>query len=196
MSGIGKRIDKALGDLEGGHFDDAAILIFAAIEATAKKRRPKLGNGQRFKSFVHDQQDIITAITWNIVNKDFTVRGVSLPEAIWKLARNPLTHEAELDRRMSFDNFDGTRISTGANENDASWEFPPIFLLGLAIAVVSARENMHEDVKLRGWFKFSSTTYVANSLWGAEEELRAIYRSSIAGKPRPKLVLLRETERQ
>jgi hypothetical protein len=191
MTGIGRRLDKALGELEDGEYESAALSIFSALEATAKKRYPKKGNGDRFITFLSDQHDIVTAIGLGVVIGSLTVRGVPFAKSIWKLARNPLTHEAELDPRITFNNDDGTYITTGDREGNEIFNLSPVMLLGMAIATVAAKENSDEDVQLRGWFKFNQVSYIANSVWGAEADLRKSYTATVAGAPIPKLSRLR-----
>jgi hypothetical protein len=192
MSGIGKRISKALSDLEKSEYENALLPIFSAVEATAKKRYPKMAKGPAFKTFLADQHDIITSIGLQTIIGEITNRGMSLPEALWKFARNTLTHEAEIDTKISFDNNEGMFISTGASKEQAVWHFPPTMLLGLVFAVVSAKENEAEDVELAGWLVYNDRTYVANSFWGAESDLRNSYEATVARKPIPKMSMLQE----
>ncbi|WP_171208897.1 MULTISPECIES: hypothetical protein [unclassified Ruegeria] len=171
MSAIGRRIVKSQEDMEKKDYESAATAMFQALDATAKKRYPKepfVGN--RVRSLITDQEDIISRIGFGTIVIGSNYGGATLAQAIWKFARNPLIQDGELDPRMSFEN------DLGVTAIGDVWNFNPSFLMGLSIAIVSAKENAGEAEFLKGGV-FENGVYVPfQSMWGAEDMVRHILR--------------------
>lgn len=167
MSGRGRCVRRALEACSSNDFEGAATSIFQAIDSTGKRRMPGSANGARFKRIVSDQEDIITATAVGSVIKGAVVENLTLPQVLWKFGRNPLLHDAELDPRLSFSNYEG--LSYGS-----VWNLPPSFLVGLAVGVISARENIDEEEVLPGEIFFWGEKLSLQSLWGQEDLLRKL----------------------
>ena len=166
MSGIGRRVKKGCSELRNGDYESAAVAIFQAVDATGRKRFPKKGPGARFMGLIAEQEDVITSVAFGVVMTGCTFNGLTIPKALWKFARNPLIHEAELDSRIRFDN---SSIVIGS-----VWNLPPTTLLGIAIGVVTASENAEEDEQLTGSIHFQGQPIALNGLWGREKMFRSI----------------------
>ncbi len=169
MSGIGRRVCTAVKAYSEIDYETSATALFQAIDATGRKRFPNLGNGARFKKLLANQEDIISATATSSVHVGINCNRMTMPEAMWKLGRNPLLHEAELDKRLMFNNADGMLIGH-------EWNLPPSFLLGMAVGVMSAKENTGETEILEGEVSFWGWQLKLQSLWGGEDFLRSILK--------------------
>jgi len=70
VTSISRRIEKSIEALAKKDYEDAFVQLFPAIDKTAKKRRSKGGVGTRIKSFISDEEALITAIATNNIIKD------------------------------------------------------------------------------------------------------------------------------
>lgn len=174
VSAVGRRIAKAMKDFADRDYESAATAVFQAIDATASMRFPGQRVGDRFRGLITEQEDIVTATAIGSVWVGLTVNGVSLSDAIWKFGRNPLIHEGELDRRLSFENESSVAIG-------CRWNLPPSYLVGLAVAVISAMENNDETEVVLGGISFMGVPLDLQSLWGGEAFLRAIISAQLRG---------------
>ncbi|CAI8968592.1 hypothetical protein [Pseudomonas soli] len=155
---ISRRVEQSALSAQNNDFEASLLHLFPAIDKTAQLRYPKDKVGPRFKKFLHDQHDIVSLIAFNnVIN--ITHSGMTFPDAIYKLARNPLIHESELDKRITFNNECGLEIS----ENH--WNLPKSYILGLCIAVVVAPENRRE------WINHS----LSCRLWGCEYRINQLW---------------------
>lgn len=128
------------------------------MDKTAQIRYPKLKPGPRIKQFVDDQLDTISLVGCGSIIR-VEVNGVTFPDAIYKLARNPLLHEGELDKKISFSSEVGLQIGD-------KWNLPPQFVLGLCIGVVVAKENSDELVHPSLGCTIWNKRIHFNELWG------------------------------
>ncbi len=167
MSGIGRRLKRAVRDIAVGDYENAVTAIFQAFDATGKKRYPSKGSGHRFKKLLEDQEEIVWEIAFSVRVIGTKFECLTMPEAMWKLVRNPIVHEGEFSKRISFEG-GYERLPVGEN-----WNLPPRFLTGLATAAISAKENSDEQEDLAFKFNFFGRDIPAQSLWGAEEWIRA-----------------------
>jgi len=167
LSGIGRRVRAALRSYEEGDFEASATALFQAIDATGRKLFPKTGNAVRFKGMLERQEDLISVAALGSRVVGIVANGQTMPQVMWKFGRNPLLHEAELDPRISFSNANG--FSAGEQ-----WNFPPNYLVGLALGVISANVNSKESEKLSGTIIFLGSRLPIQSLWGSEVFLRKL----------------------
>lgn len=161
---VSRRIEATAIHAKKDCFEEALINLFPAIDKTAQKRRPKEKVGKRITSFLEDQQEIITLVaTHNSIQLSYN--GLSMAEAIYKFARNPLIHEGELDPMISFNNQEGLIIGD-------KWNLPPSYILGLTVGVIVSKENSDEYIDNSLGCKLWNYNYRFNELWGHPELVR------------------------
>jgi len=83
-SGISRRIEHCVRAVGAQDYESALINLFPALDKTAKKRRPKVGVGRRFRGFVEDEEGIISAIATRNILRNISVDGITVPHAIYK----------------------------------------------------------------------------------------------------------------
>lgn len=72
------------------------------MDNTARARRPNAKVGERIKLFISDEEVLISGLALRKIFKGVKFGEYTLPEAIYKMARNPMMHNGELDKRMEF----------------------------------------------------------------------------------------------
>ena len=148
-----------------GEFEDALVQFFPALDKTAKRRKPKAGVGDRIRSFLSDEEDIISALGLGHVMKNCVVNGRTFADAIYEFGRCPIAHEGELDPRLKI----GDWPVLGIGE---TWNLPAKYVFGLTIAVIAAPENRDERIGKPITAQVFGTTYKVDDLWGRSELLR------------------------
>lgn len=144
--------------------ETSLIHFFPALDKTAKKRRPNKKVGDRIRSFLDDEFDIISDIAVRNIFR-VTCDGISFPQAIYKFGRTSIAHEGELDPRLNFENQTGLVIGH-------TWNLPPSFILGLVMSVVLAPENSSEKLEHEYSVSIHGTNYQIQSLWGQRQKVR------------------------
>ncbi|NMZ50184.1 hypothetical protein [Pseudomonas poae] len=164
---VSRRIHSCLQHISENEHEQALIHFFPALDKTAKKRRPKLNVGARFKAFLSDEEGIISLLALNHYIVNVRVDGYTFPEAIYKFGRNCIAHEGELDPRLNFNNEFGMQI--GFN-----WNLPPSYISALAIIVMTAPENENEFIDSPASITLFDRSFPINDLWGAKDELEKL----------------------
>ena len=164
-SSISRRIEKAIDALSRKDFEDAFVHLFPAIDKTAKKRKPKAGVGVRIKSFISDEEAIITAVATNNILRNIIVNGIDFPTALYKFGRTSIVHEGELDSRLKI-NEQGT-IQIGD-----TWNLPASYIMGLIVSVIAAPENFGEKINENIGITLFGEQFTANTLWGQVETVK------------------------
>ena len=143
-------------------YESCLVNYFPALDKTAKKRRPKdRGVGNRIRSFLDEELDIISHIaTGNIFRIECD--GLTFPEAIYKFGRTAIIHEGELDPRLNFDSKTGIEIGN-------TWNLPPSFITALLIAVIIAPENANEKFEENYLINIHGEKHNVSDLWGKRE---------------------------
>jgi hypothetical protein len=59
-SSISRRVESSIKAYQEGDFETSLVHLFPALDKTAKKRRPRDRVGERIKSFIDDELEIIT----------------------------------------------------------------------------------------------------------------------------------------
>src|SRR5438045_1807998 len=121
-SGVSRRMQRCAEHLQSGDPEGALVNLFPAIDKTGKKRRPKDGVGSRIKTFLQDEEVLITAAATGNVFKDCKFDGMAFHDALYEFGRTPIAHEGELDPRLTFNN-DG-RLEIGKDR----WNLPVSFI--------------------------------------------------------------------
>jgi hypothetical protein len=163
-SSIGRRIVSTISAYQAKDYEGACTHLFPAIDKTAKRRHPKCGVGERIRSFIADQEEIISVVSTGSYIVRNSIDGVEFPDAIYKFGRTSIVHEGELDRRLEFTD-SGTLIIGEV------WSLPASYILGMCVAVMAATENAKEQIPVTGSLKILGEDWEVGALWGAEEKL-------------------------
>jgi len=153
--------------LQVNDYEGALVNLFPAIDKTAKKRRPKAGVGNRIRSFLKDEEVLITAVGTGNVFKGCSFDGVSFEDALYKLGRTPISHEGELDPRIKFNDKSGLQIGQD------NWNLPSSYIVGMALAVITAPENEGERTAEGLGIKVFDKQFALNEIWGKPDAVRS-----------------------
>lgn len=159
VTSISRRIEKSIEAFGKKDYEDAFVQLFPAIDKTAKKRRPRDGVGSRIKSFISDEEAIITAIATNNIITNISIDGIDFPTALYKFGRTSIIHEGELDERLEINEQGNLRIGH-------VWNLPATYIIGLIVAVIAAPENSGERIDENIGINLFGEQYKANDLWG------------------------------
>ncbi|WP_219858535.1 hypothetical protein [Stutzerimonas azotifigens] len=140
--------------------------LFPAIDKTAKKRRPKEGVGKRIKTFLQDEEVLITAVATGNVFKGCSFDGMSFHDALYNFGRTPIAHEGELDPRLSFNMEGGLQIGKD------HWNLPISYIVGMSLAVIIAPENFGERTAEGLAITVFGKQFALNDIWGRPEPVR------------------------
>jgi hypothetical protein len=143
------------------------VNFFPALDKTAKRRRPKAGVGDRIRSFISDQEAIISTIATGNIFQNISVNGISFPEAIYKFGRTPIAHEGESDPRLTFNNDGSLQIGN-------TWNLPSSYITGLSVGVMVAPENSQEFIDAQLSLTIFDHRFAINELWGAEPLIKRV----------------------
>ncbi|AIA75302.1 hypothetical protein FF32_10715 [Halomonas campaniensis] len=166
-TGVSRRLQQCIERLQASDYEGALVNLFPAIDKTAKKRRPKAGVGARIRSFLKDEEVLITAVGMGNVFKNCSFDGVSFEDALYKFGRTPIAHEGELDPRLRFNESGGLQIG---KEN---WNLPANYIVGMALAVITAPENKGEETAEGLSVQVFGRQFSLNELWGKPDLLRS-----------------------
>lgn len=165
-TGVSRRLQQCIERLQVNDFEGALVQLFPAIDKTAKRRRPKEGVGSRIRSFLKDEEILISAVGTGNVFKGCIFDGVSFEEALYKFGRTPIAHEGELDSRLSFNNGAGMQIGRD------NWNLPSSYIAGMALAVIVAPENHGEKTADGLGITVFNKSFQLNGIWGKPEAVR------------------------
>jgi len=143
------------------------IDFFPALDKTAKRRRPKAGVGERIRSFIADQEGIISVVATSNFIRNISVDGIDFPTAIYKFGRTPIAHEGELDPRLTFNN-------AGTLQMGHIWNLPSSYIPALCIGVMISPENSNESTAAPLSITFLGRAFQVNELWGAQSQIEQI----------------------
>ena len=165
-SGLSRRIEKSIELLITKDYESVLLNLFPAMEKTAKKRYPKHKVGERFKMFIREECRYMTGLTTSSSIGNFASKDMDLAEAIYKFARNPLIHEAELDFRISINEND--QITFGPDY----WSIPTFLLLGMILVVILAPENKNESGCNNYHCEIFGNIHLFGELWGKKSIMK------------------------
>lgn len=166
-TGVSRRLQQCIERLQVNDYEGALVNLFPAIDKTAKKRRPKDGVGSRIKSFLKDEEVLITAVGTGNVFKGCSFDGVTFEDALYKFGRTSISHEGELDPRLGFNENGGVQI--GADY----WNLPSTYIVGMALAVITAPENKGESTADGLMIKIFDKQFMLKDIWGKPEAVRS-----------------------
>jgi len=166
-TGVSRRLQQCIERLQVNDYEGALVNLFPAIDKTAKKRRPRAGVGHRIRSFLKDEEVLISAVGTGNVFKGCSFGGVTFEDALYKFGRTPISHEGELDPRLKFNDNGGLQI--GQN----NWNLPSSYIVGMALAVITARENAGEKTAEGLGITIFGKRFGLNELWGEAGAIRS-----------------------
>ena len=164
-SSVSRRLADCLQAHACEDYEGALVHFFPALDKVAKRRRPKEDVGARIRSFLSDEEALISAIATGNVFRNIQVNGVTFPDAIYRFGRTSIAHEGELDRRLTISK-DGS-LSIGE-----IWMLPSSYITALCIAVMVAPECADEKIEGDATITLFGSIWRLNELWGAHERLK------------------------
>lgn len=164
-SSVSRRLSDCLQAHSRGDFEGSLVHFFPALDKVSKRRRPKDGVGARIRSFLSDEEALISAIATGNIFKNISVQGVSFPDAIYKFGRTSIAHEGELDQRLTITH-DGS-LSIGE-----VWALPSSYITAMCVAVMSAPECIGERISGNATITIFGNQWQLNELWGANKKLK------------------------
>lgn len=166
-TGVSRRLQQCIERLQVNDYEGALVNLFPAIDKTAKKRRPTAGVGSRIRSFLKDEEVLITAVGTGNVFKGCSFNGVSFEDALYKFGRTPISHEGELDSRLKFNDQGGLQIG------QECWNLPSSYIVGMALAVITAPENVDESTAEGLGINIFDKQFLLNEIWGKPDAVRS-----------------------
>ncbi len=166
-SGISRRVQQCVERLNVNDYEGALVNLFPAIDKTAKKRRPRKNVGQRIRSFLKDEEVLITAVGIGSVFKDCKFGNYTLEEILYKFGRTSISHEGELDHRLTFNNSGKLEIG-----ND-KWNLPIGYVAAMALAVIVAPENIREKTSEGLQITIFDINFKINEIWGKPDSVQS-----------------------
>ncbi|GAD88657.1 hypothetical protein VHA01S_008_00530 [Vibrio halioticoli NBRC 102217] len=165
-SGVSRRLLQAIKHLSSNDYEGALVNLFPAIDQTAKRRRPKDGVGKRVKSFLEDEEKLISIVATGNCFSKIVCDGISVTDALYKFGRTSIVHEGELDPRIQF-NLNGA-IEIGSNK----WNLSIGYITGMCVAVIVSYENHAESIEEQLAITVFGKQFPIESLWGNSRELK------------------------
>ncbi|MCH7829318.1 MAG: hypothetical protein IIB75_02010 [Proteobacteria bacterium] len=168
-TGISRRLEQCVQHLQARDYEGSLVNLFPAIDKTAKKRRPKHGVARRIKTFLEEEEALISVVATGNIITNMSVNGIKITDALYKFGRTPIAHEGELDPRLQF-NASGS-IEIGAER----WNLPAGYIVGMCVAVVVATENTDEQVSDSLEITLGGQSFKVNELWGQKILVQGIF---------------------
>ncbi|MGS0690641.1 hypothetical protein [Shewanella sp. 30m-9] len=165
-TGISRRIEQCIKHLQENDYEGALVNLFPVIDKTAKKRRPKAGVGLRIKSFLKDEEVLVTAVGTGNVFKGCNFDGMSFEDALYKFGRTSIAHEGELDPRLAFNQNGGMVIGKD------NWNLPSGYIVGMTLAVITSPENIGERTTEGLGITIFERQFNLNDIWGQPEDVK------------------------
>ncbi|HEY3054103.1 MAG TPA: hypothetical protein VGK04_12020 [Thermoanaerobaculia bacterium] len=165
-SSVGRRLAACLEAYQRKDYESALVHFFPALDKVAKRRRPKEGVGARIRSFLKDEEVLISAIATDNVFKGAVFDGTTFEEAIYKFGRTAIAHEGELDPRLKF-------VDSGGWSVGQVWRLPSKYILGMCVAVMTAPECKGETMSAQATVMLFGREWRLSHLWGSEKEIKA-----------------------
>lgn len=182
---ISDRIEQALSHYLNGNFDSSLLELGSAIEATAKRKWPDVGVGERFRNFIHEYRHFIFfgAFGWSMVPMSDLSIGEhenSLAKILYKRMRNPSVHDAGVDDLLEI-------IDNGFMIPCPKFGLGQGFILALIICVIGDPVNKNEKFKRPIPSRFiGSIELPFTNAWGKFDALSSwLYAQAKIGRTQP-----------
>lgn len=178
-TGVSRRILQCVKHLQENDLEGALVNLFPAIDQTAKRRRPKDGVGKRIKAFLEEEEKLISVIATGNFLSNIRCNDISITDALYKFGRTSIAQEGELDPRLEFNANGAIEIGT------EKWNLPSGYIVGMCIAVITASENVNEQIEMPFSITVFEKSFPLNSMWGdsavikvhIEEHFNKVYAS-------------------
>jgi len=170
---ISRRLGSALKHLLADEYEPCLVHLVPALDKTAKRRRPKAGVGERFRSFIDDEDLTISYLGTGLAITGSRFGELTLGGALYKFMRTSIAHEGELDSRLEF--VAGNSLTIARDK----WTLPVGILHALCTAVILSPENAAEHLDGELGLSLLGTRRNANALWGRKEEILSEIRSRL-----------------
>ncbi|MDP2084591.1 MAG: hypothetical protein Q8K20_05285 [Gemmobacter sp.] len=157
---VGRRIGNAIVHHKNGDFESALLQLFPAVNRTATRRFPKKGDGYKIKTFISQEEAVITFLATGSIWIGSSFDGMTLPELIYKYGRNAMVHDGEMDHRLKFHRSHTSIFGFTSVLSDS-------FIFGLLMSVILAEENRLEISPDNHALQLLGRSYYINTLWGA-----------------------------
>ena len=164
-SGISRRIAASIQALQASDYEGCLVHYFPALDATAKRRRPKDRVGDRIRRFLDDEEAAIFLIAGGHRFFGNFVDGFCFSDAVYQYGRTSVMHEGVLDPRLSFDEVNGFQLGS-------HWKLNPSFIAALLVAAMMAPENERERYSSEVTFSIAGRLWRLEEIWGAREAVR------------------------
>lgn len=171
----GNRIDEAIVKLFAGDMENALIQISICIDATAKKKYPKIKKvGVRVKKYIMESEDLIVHFMMNgqlkiVADGGFTFSDKGdLGEVLYKSIRCALLHEADISDEVVF------RTGPLMGMEDSRFVVTDNLLWGLVLLLVGDSTNEKEQLKSPHKMSYSGTEIVINEMFGQIDNIKKL----------------------
>ena len=171
---IADRVEKAFIDLQGRDLENALIQISVAVDATAKRMRPKSGVGERCRKFIQSNEDFIYhfAMDGRLKLADgarlkFGQAG-DLGHILYKSVRCALLHEGDISSTVEF----VSNLSLG--HKGGKFLINEGMIFGLLFAIVAAPVNIRERTKSDLRIEYKGQPLNINELWGRPDLINTL----------------------
>ena len=157
--GISKKLELAYKNYLNEDYEEALSQLSIAVDATAKRESyVKSGNGERYKSFLTDNIQIITYLITGVRLNGLQLGKKSLEEILYKSVRCKLLHEASSD-----DFILSEKTLTGDGR-----VIPKSIVVALFFVVALSPKNQTEWTKTNLWVIDPNTKekLYLNDIWG------------------------------
>ena len=166
---IGDRVKECIDKMKSNDFENALIQLSIAFDGTARREFPAMKVGERFKTFLRENQDIITYFTFaSHIFIDCTFDGYKLEDIIYHVLRCGLLHEGSIPEEIEFVD----EIAIG--RPGGRWRFPKTYVAGGLLAIIGAKSNQKERVPPQYTVLIKGKWHHVNELWGRGDEIRRI----------------------
>ena len=179
---IGSIISGAINEDEHGNLDASLILIFCALDSTAKELYPGEKVGERIAHFINDNMSLISRFMFGrivMINPPriqyfhpdirptfYDNQGlVSLSHILYLVARCSLIHDTTLPVSLKFE---GNGVMGG---DDNELVLPVGTIHGLLASVICSRVNAKEKLLSPKIMNFNGVGVAINDLWGDASKL-------------------------
>jgi len=160
-------MESAIRHLVAREYEQGLIHLVPAIDKTASRRWPKAKVGERFRSFIDDDDALLTLLATGSVITGLTVDGQTIGGVLYKLMRTTIAHEGELDSRLEF--AETGELLLGRDK----WTLPVTFIWAMCVLVIVAPENEAEHIGPAFRVSLLGRGRAIDDLWGQADAVRA-----------------------
>ena len=181
---IGKKVSRAMDELQAGDAEEALYQISSAVEATAKAEYGTGGRGN-YKNFIHDNFGLITKIAFGHARilklrigyshpeiKSDADGTCSIEEVFYHAVRCGLAHETKLPHNLVF-----TDEQAIKPDKSGTLFLPKSLVMGLIVAVVVSPANAGEKADKPCGIQYIGLNIPVEKMWGKRAELIRLHEA-------------------